>query len=150
MGGDLARKKLYPAFGELLRFGRIPPSVQIIGYGRSNYTKESLWKKQSVKVKGTPEELETLYSRCEYFRGQYDSADDFQRLDQLILDYAEGGVDNRVFFLSVPPTIFGAVCNTLKANCMSKSGFTRIIIEKPFGRDSASFAELNAVTSKCF
>jgi len=148
--GDLARKKLYPAFGELLRFGRLPEHILVIGYGRSNYTKESLWKKQSVKVKGSEAEKAKLYERCEYFRGQYDSPEAFGELNKIILEYSGNGPDNRIFFLSVPPTIFAAVCKNLKANCMSQRGFTRIIIEKPFGRDSQSFKELNDVTSSCF
>jgi len=150
--GDLARKKLYPAFNELLRFKRLPEHILVIGYGRSKYTMESLWAKQSVKCKGTEEEKQQLYKRCRYFRGQYDSSDDFKKLDQQILEYANGigGPDNRIFFLSVPPTIFGGVCQNVKDNAMSRSGFTRIIIEKPFGRDSESFKKLNDVTSSVF
>merc|ERR550539_2071167 len=95
--GDLARKKLYPAFGELLRFGRLPDHIYIVGYGRSDYTMESLWVKQSVKVKGTEEDKKKLFSRCEYFRGQYDSEDDFRKLDETLVKYADsqaGGADN--------------------------------------------------------
>jgi glucose-6-phosphate 1-dehydrogenase len=150
--GDLARKKLYPAFNELLRFGRLPEHILVVGYGRSDYTMESLWKKQSVKCKGTDEEKLRLFKRCRYFRGQYDSEEAFQKLDQQIVDYANelGGPDNRIFFLSIPPTIFGKVCQNVKDNCMSKKGFTRIIIEKPFGRDSESYQKLNDVTSSVF
>ena len=85
---------------------------------------ESLWKKQSVKCKGTDEEKLRLFKRCRYFRGQYDSEEAFQKLDQQIVDYANelGGPDNRIFFLSIPPTIFGKVCQNVKDNCMSKKG----------------------------
>lgn len=148
--GDLARKKLYPAFGELLRFNRLPDHINIIGYGRSDYTMESLWKKQSVKVKGTEEEKEILFKCCSYFRGQYDSVEDFKKLNDIITEKAGDLPDNRVFFLSIPPTIFGDVCNAIKEALMSKSGFTRIILEKPFGRDTESFLKLNTITSTCF
>eukprot|EP01010_Urceolus_cornutus_P001349 NODE_188_length_2080_cov_199.693747_g148_i0.p1 GENE.NODE_188_length_2080_cov_199.693747_g148_i0~~NODE_188_length_2080_cov_199.693747_g148_i0.p1 ORF type:complete len:653 (-),score=174.06 NODE_188_length_2080_cov_199.693747_g148_i0:120-2012(-) len=148
--GDLAKKKLYPAFGELLRFNMLPKDVLIVGYGRSKFTMEELWAKQAVNVKGTEEEKQHLLSRCRYFQGGYDNADDFGRLDALIREYAAGRPDNRVFFLSVPPTIFGVVCQTVKEKLMSPSGFTRVMIEKPFGRDAESFAELNKITSGCF
>ena len=57
---------------------------------------------------------------------------------------------DRLFFLSVPPTVFGAVAQLVSAHCRAPCGYTRLIIEKPFGRDAASFAELDAQTSGCF
>ena len=48
------------------------------------------------------------------------------------------------------PQVFGSVAKYVSEFCRSASGFTRVIIEKPFGRDSASFAELDAQTSGCF
>jgi glucose-6-phosphate 1-dehydrogenase len=63
---------------------------------------------------------------------------------------AEGVQGNRVFFLSVPPTVFGDVCKCVKAHAVSKTGFNHIVIEKPFGRDAESFAVLNETTSSLF
>ena len=57
---------------------------------------------------------------------------------------------NRLFFLSVPPTIFGAVTEMISMHVRSASGFTRLMIEKPFGRDSPTFDALNALTSRHF
>lgn len=149
--GDLARKKLYPALGALMRDGRIPESVNIVGYGRRAKVLEDLLAKQCVNVKGTAEQQAALKARCSYFKGGYGDAAAFEALNtQLETLAADQGADNRIFFLSVPPFVFGDVCKCIKEKCESKNGFTRVMIEKPFGRDSKSFGELNEITSSRF
>jgi glucose-6-phosphate 1-dehydrogenase len=49
---------------------------------------------------------------------------------------------NRVFYLSIPPSIFTAVAGCASTAASSPSGWTRVIVEKPFGKDSESFAQL--------
>eukprot|EP01065_Artemidia_motanka_P035479 TRINITY_DN43382_c0_g1_i1.p1 TRINITY_DN43382_c0_g1~~TRINITY_DN43382_c0_g1_i1.p1 ORF type:complete len:845 (+),score=308.68 TRINITY_DN43382_c0_g1_i1:55-2589(+) len=149
--GDLAKKKLYPAFSELIRHGWLPPHINIIGYGRSDYTMEKLWAKQAVNVKGPDSHRDQIYSRCEYFRGGYDSEADHQRLDARIRELVgDSGPDNRVLFLAVPPSSFGPICASATKHLRSRNGITRVIVEKPFGRDAETFAELNKITSSAF
>lgn len=49
---------------------------------------------------------------------------------------------NRLFYLSIPPDIFVDVARSSSSAASSKNGWTRVIVEKPFGRDSESSAEL--------
>ena len=49
---------------------------------------------------------------------------------------------NRIFYLSIPPSIFTAVAGCASQAASSPSGWTRVIVEKPFGKDSESFAQL--------
>ena len=49
---------------------------------------------------------------------------------------------HRVFYLSIPPSIFTAVAGCASTAASSPSGWTRVIVEKPFGKDSESFAQL--------
>ena len=51
---------------------------------------------------------------------------------------------NRMFFLSIPPNVFIAAAAGAADHCSAAAGWTRVIVEKPFGRDSASSAELSA------
>ena len=51
---------------------------------------------------------------------------------------------NRIFYLSIPPSIFTAVAGCASTAASSTSGWTRVIVEKPFGKDSESFAQLEA------
>ncbi len=50
---------------------------------------------------------------------------------------------NRMFFLSIPPNVFVPAAGGAADYCSSKSGWTRVIVEKPFGRDSESSKELS-------
>ena len=71
-------------------------------------------------------------------------------LDAKLKSFEAGRGANRLFFLSVPPTIFGAVTEMISEHARAASGFTRLMIEKPFGRDSPTFNALNALTSRHF
>ena len=57
---------------------------------------------------------------------------------------------NRVFYFAVPPDVFAAAGAAIKATCMSSRGFNRMIVEKPFGRDSASSKELGSRLAASF
>ena len=50
----------------------------------------------------------------------------------------------------MPPTIFGSVTEMISKHARAAAGFTRLMIEKPFGRDSATFEELNKLTAAHF
>lgn len=50
---------------------------------------------------------------------------------------------NRIFYLSIPPSIFTDVAACASKAASSKDGWTRVIVEKPFGKDSASFNKLS-------
>lgn len=57
--------------------------------------------------------------------------------------YFQGGrISNRLFYLSVPPNIFVDVVRCASTRASSETGWTRVIVEKPFGRDSESSSEL--------
>lgn len=62
-----------------------------------------------------------------------------------IQEYEEdAGICNRLFYLALPPSIYPEVCANIKNECKQKpKGWTRIILEKPFGRDLQSSEELN-------
>ena len=79
--------------------------------------------------------------------GAYDKPEGFGKLAKQLSEVEAGADANRLFFLSVPPIVFGSVSKYISEFCRSPAGFTRVIIEKPFGRDSKSFAELDAQTS---
>lgn len=50
---------------------------------------------------------------------------------------------NRIFYLSIPPSIFTDVAACASQAASSKDGWTRVIVEKPFGKDSESFNKLS-------
>jgi len=120
----------------------------VIGAGRRQLKIEDMLSKQGVKVSESQQKL--LYPRCIYMKAK--DPEDFKKIDEAITKYAaeNKGPDNRVFFFSLPPYAYSSTSAMVKDYCYSKSGFTRCILEKPFGRDSKSFNELAEATSKYF
>jgi glucose-6-phosphate 1-dehydrogenase len=149
--GDLAREKLYPSLVQLMRKGLLPYGSTIMAYGRSAVAIEDFCAKQLVKVDFLTAEEETRFIGClQYFQGGYDKEEDFQRLGTALSAHETPGTD-RLYFLSVPPTVFGSVCSCINRHSRAPApGLTRVLVEKPFGRDSRTFAELNGITSAAF
>jgi glucose-6-phosphate 1-dehydrogenase len=151
--GDLARKKLFPALYQLILLGHLPKTVNIIGFGRRDVDLPAFIAKQCAVVKPQPGLAMEDYTALISFNagGSYDGPDGYVKLDAKLKEYEGGKPGNRLFFLSVPPTVFGAVSEQIAANARVVEGaFTRLIIEKPFGKDSGTFEELNACTSSLF
>jgi glucose-6-phosphate 1-dehydrogenase len=129
--GDLARKKLFPAIYQLCVLGHLPRDLNLIAVGRKH-------------------DLD-FGSRITLHAGSYDAPDAFAALASLMEAHENGEVGNRLFMLAVPPSVFGSIAELLATYCRApEPGFTRLLIEKPFGRDSASFAALHALTSRHF
>jgi glucose-6-phosphate 1-dehydrogenase len=76
-----------------------------------------------------------------YVAGSYDEGSAFEELNKYLegieKDY-QGNEHHRLFYLALPPSVFTPVAANLKAHCYSKSGINRIIVEKPFGKDTES------------
>eukprot|EP00629_Pelagomonadales_sp_RCC1024_P014959 CAMPEP_0119284676 /NCGR_PEP_ID=MMETSP1329-20130426/30658_1 /TAXON_ID=114041 /ORGANISM="Genus nov. species nov., Strain RCC1024" /LENGTH=633 /DNA_ID=CAMNT_0007285361 /DNA_START=169 /DNA_END=2070 /DNA_ORIENTATION=+ len=150
--GDLAKKKLYPALYQLVLLGQLPrKDLRIVGFGRRAVDLEQFIKKQCANVKRDARLPFAEFSSCLSFHGggAYDKREGFDGLAKLLEELEAGAPADRLFFLSVPPTVFGACATHVSAVCRAPdpSRWTRLIIEKPFGRDSATFEELNAATS---
>merc|ERR1711988_1482040 len=150
--GDLAKKKIYPTLWALFRDGLMPQGTQIFGYARSKMTVTQLRERceGTVKAKeGEEELLEQFWNNNHYVAGSYDTQRDFEMLNQE-MSGVEKGHANRLFYLALPPSVLKSVTSMLKASCMSQTGWTRVIVEKPFGKDSASSADLSNHLQKLF
>jgi glucose-6-phosphate 1-dehydrogenase len=158
--GDLAKKKIYPALFALYYEGRLPKNFMIYGYARSSMTTEEFRNKIAESLtcridwskageSDCAAKSEEFFARCVYVPGQYDQAKDFKALDALMCEN-ERAVSSvkRVFYLSIPPSIFVPVAQNAARECQSKTGDTRVIVEKPFGRDLTSSRELTAALAQ--
>jgi glucose-6-phosphate 1-dehydrogenase len=147
--GDLAKKKTYPALFGLFQRGMLPEGLRIVGYARSKKTNKELrdmirpYLKKSSPDKD--EKIEAFLTRCDYhITPGYDSMEGMSSLIQK-LSVTEGktGKCNRVYYLAVPPFVFVGACRTIHRYGVAKHGWTRIVVEKPFGRDTSSSNELS-------
>ena len=150
--GDLAERKLLPALAKLRQQGRLDDRCLIVGVGRSGATDDASFRAQArewIAAAGLPEDVlaawrdECVFWQC-MSRGDADDARNLaQRLTQL--EAAAGISPNRTFYLALPPVRFIPTIEALGRAGLAKSGgWTRLVIEKPIGRDLASAQELNA------
>eukprot|EP00055_Hartaetosiga_balthica_P015184 m.88040 g.88040 ORF g.88040 m.88040 type:complete len:506 (-) comp8799_c1_seq1:1535-3052(-) len=155
--GDLAKKKIYPVLWSLFKHDLIEKeATTFVGYARSKLSHEDLVSRISPYLKASDDEKELLaefLKRQEYVAGQYDEQESFEALDAFInekMGSTGAEKDNRVFYLALPPSVFEPVTTNLHATSMSKKGWTRVIVEKPFGKDSDSFGKLRNHMGKLF
>ncbi|VDN56400.1 unnamed protein product [Dracunculus medinensis] len=155
--GDLAKKKIYPTLWWLFRDSLLPTNISIIGFARSDLSVDQLRKEFEKYCKlheGESDKFNMFIRRCTYIRGRYDASADFVRLQNFIDGIQEKCGDapvNRLYYLALPPSIFQEVTTRIKKNCMDRGdSWTRIIIEKPFGHDAESSANLSKHLAKMF
>ncbi|XP_066997897.2 glucose-6-phosphate 1-dehydrogenase isoform X2 [Anabrus simplex] len=151
--GDLAKKKIYPTLWWLFRDNLLPSNTTFYGYARSKLTVEELRNKchQYMKVKPTEEaRYEEFWKLNHYVSGNYDSRRDFELLNQTLNARETGPVAHRLFYLALPPSVFEQVTVFIRNACMAEKGWTRIIIEKPFGRDAETSKQLSTHLASLF
>lgn len=151
--GDLAKKKTYPSLFDLHRHGFLTTRTTICGYARSHKTDEDFKEQIRPYLKnGSEEQKDSFLKLCIYRNGNYDSAEDVARVFQELEKKEEeldAGRANRLFYFAIPPSVFVPIGKSIKEGVIDKKsdpnkiGWSRLIVEKPFGKDSASFLELS-------
>jgi len=154
--GDLAKKKTYPSLLNLFD-DNLLPTVRIYGLARSELTHEQLRERlKPYLLKGHAESVVDEFLACCYYHASpsYGDAAAFADLASKIQEYEnhKGENKNRLFYFAIPPSVFADTAVAIKEHCMQDEavGWTRLIVEKPFGRDLESFEELNAKLSQHF
>jgi glucose-6-phosphate 1-dehydrogenase len=146
--GDLARKKIFPAVYEMELGGRC--GVPVIGVSSSEWDDDTLRDRaHEAIVEQTDGDVDeatwkSLAAKLSYVSGDYREAATFETLAERL-----AGVDRPLFYLAIPPSLFDDVVQGLARVGIAGPG-SRVVVEKPFGRDLASAAELNAVLHQVF
>ncbi|MDP1608046.1 MAG: glucose-6-phosphate dehydrogenase [Chlamydiales bacterium] len=161
--GDLTGRKLAPALYNLGKEGMLPPNFACVGFARREKTheqfREELKKDVGTYSRTKPLE-ESFWNRFQeqffYHQSDFDQDEGYKRLalflNQLDAKFATRG--NRVFYLSVQPKYFPIIIEKLKQHGLvydihqTPERWSRVIIEKPFGHDSRSAAELQKQISQ--
>ncbi|GEN74319.1 glucose-6-phosphate dehydrogenase [Chryseobacterium hagamense] len=157
--GDLAKRKLFPAFYNLYIDGRMPKGFNIVALGRSENTDESFksYIRENLenfsRKKVTSQEWAGFQAHITYFQHQLDQESSYQSLQKKLnsLDEIYGMRGNRLFYLSIGPNFVATISNHIKSSSLaSDPEKDRIIIEKPFGHDKQSAIELNSLLAETF
>lgn len=128
----------------------MPEHFTIFGYSRSKMKDEEFRKHASQNFKGWQDKKEKFLSHLYYHSGKYDSTSDFSSLNDALVKHEKATTVNRLFYLAVPPSVFVDCSKGIKETSMSKHGWTRIVVEKPFGKDSESSAQLSKQLGSLF
>ncbi|MBN1209239.1 MAG: glucose-6-phosphate dehydrogenase [Myxococcaceae bacterium] len=158
--GDLARRKLLPALFQLFQRGLLPEGFTLVGASLARMDREAFRASVRQSLEQTVGELDgaawQLFARgLEHVTMDLSRGEDYARLGERLaqLEQERGTRGNRLFYLSVAPSLFGPVVDHLGASGLARSGrggWVRIIVEKPFGTDLDSARELNARLHRYF
>jgi glucose-6-phosphate 1-dehydrogenase len=161
--GDLTGRRLAPALYNLGREGQLPANFALVGFARRTKTHQEFQSelKEAIssfsRVKPIDENFwRNFQEQIFYHASEFDDDRGYESLakflDNLDGRYATRG--NRVFYLSVQPKFFPVIIEKLHKFGLvydvhtAKDKWSRVIIEKPFGRDSESAAALQTEISK--
>jgi glucose-6-phosphate 1-dehydrogenase len=152
--GDLSMRKLLPAMFARDYAKDLPPSARIICVGRADWSQEQFIKtveeasKPHIKdqAKITDELWARFIKRIVYVSVDATNRDTYQPLVDALRP--EPSV-TRVFYLATPPHLFAGICHNLAARGLATDN-SRVVLEKPLGRDLASARQINAEVGEVF
>jgi glucose-6-phosphate 1-dehydrogenase len=161
--GDLSKRKLLPALFELDAQGQLPPGTCIVGYARTGESDETYRAEvkaavaEFARIKPVDEDKwKRFESRLFFFRGDLSQPANYAGLKTRLesIEKDRGIPGNRLFYLAIPPSMIGAVVENLgDAGFVYPAGggpWSRVIVEKPFGRDLETARALNVELSHVF
>ena len=157
--GDLMRRKLLPALYQLADRKLCPKQCRILDVARDQALTDSVFRKwgQEALVEAGLASERKIRRWCDaslhYQPLSETSAEAYQmlsgRIDAIEREHELPG--NRVLYLALPPGAFPGIIEALgQAGLNRRKGWTRLVIEKPFGRDLVSAQELNALVHRHF
>lgn len=160
--GDLAQRYLLPALYHLIKDGLLHEKTEIVGTSRREITVEEML--SDVKLCANepggvcdPAALQKMRDHFRMLKLDPTNGDDYATLLQAVNDIeeAEGVCMNRLYYLSIPPQVYGPVIRHmgekgLNGSCQHGVAASRLLVEKPFGYDSKSARELIETTARSF
>lgn len=161
--GDLMAKKIAPALLNLYISGKFPKLFKIIAFSRHDFTfaefqsylREILKSHKDKRI--TNQSIEDFLQYFVYQKGNFDTVDAYNDLSKKLgrIDDEWKACSNKLFYLAVPPSNYKSIFEHLKTSgltlpCGPDEGWTRVIVEKPFGKDAKTALELDTLLSKLF
>ena len=160
--GDLSQKKLLPALFSLYTKGLLPKTFRIVGFSRRDWGHPELhtFITEVLTKKGLPvdsDQFKKFLTHIEYAKGVFDEPQAYHDLKKQLdaIDATIGQCTNKLLYLSVAPSFYATIFKELAASklnipCGGELGWTRILVEKPFGKDTKTAAELERQLAKIF
>jgi glucose-6-phosphate 1-dehydrogenase len=159
--GDLTRRKLIPALFALYAGRTLPEPFAIVAVARTEMTDEEFRRRMREgvaefgRVQPASEGVWERFARTlSYLPGDPKDPALYSRLQAFLAEIERGrpGPENRLFYCATPPSLYDDIVEHLGTTGLARrpGGWTRIIVEKPFGRDYASARALNRQLARFF
>src|SRR2546423_4117421 len=161
--GDLAKRKLLPALYDLFHAGCLKRNFAVLGVGQSAWSDEEFratMREGAEKSEDVDDFQDAKWrefaAHLTYMSGDLTKDETYkeivERSQKLHEQIAAGDAANRLFYFSTPPSLAPTMVKHLGANGLhdESKGWSRIIVEKPFGRDLKSAQALNADIAAVF
>ncbi len=166
--GDLMTKKIVPAVFNLHTKRELPAKFEFVGVSRRDWSDDDfrahvhgiLEKKVPGVARGDRAQLALVESFLKlvcYHQLTFDKREDYAALAAKLekIDARWGVCTNKLFYLSVPPQFYDGIFEHLHASgltapCSAEEGWTRVIVEKPFGNDERTAKALDAKLARLF
>ena len=160
--GDLAGSKLLPALLGLYVKKELPERFAVVGVSRRHFSKEELREYLRGRMNIRPgqffeEDVKHFLDHVSYEEGQFDAPEMYRSLAAHLqkIDDRWGQCSNKLFHLSVPPALYEGILRELSASkltlsCSDGTGWTRILVEKPFGEDTPTARSLDRLLGSLF
>lgn len=154
--GDLAKRKLFPSIYRLVQNEKIGNDFAVVGVGRRSWTNDEFRSNVSDSIQTAMKEsknLDNFTSHFHYHPFDVTNPSSYLELNTLLneLDGTYQTEGNRIFFLAMAPEFFGTIAQNLKIQGLTDTnGWSRIVIEKPFGHDHPSAQKLNQEIREAF
>jgi glucose-6-phosphate 1-dehydrogenase len=162
--GDLTSRKLMPAIEHLGLRRLLPSGFSVVGVARTEMTDDEFLdstRKVVDEGRAGDEDAQHVWDAFagggfRYVAGDYGAPETFTKLREILdeLDRTRGTAGNRLYYLATPPTTFETIVRALGHEGLSRpvteDAFVRIVIEKPYGHDQRTAAELDAIVHSVF
>ncbi|HVW20626.1 MAG TPA: glucose-6-phosphate dehydrogenase [Opitutaceae bacterium] len=161
--GDLTARKLIPAIYNLALDNLLPADFFLVGYGRKPMPDAKFRKAAADAIKEfsrrdlKPEVWNRVAAHTSYVAGDYSDKAAFKKLAAHIakIEKQVGRELQSLFYVSTPPTVFEPILRNLGSSGLAgrhagKGHQSKVVIEKPFGRDLGSARQLNATLRSVF
>lgn len=160
--GDLAARKLIPALLGLYSKKLLPPRFAVVGFSRRIFSREEFrdFIRERLHIKPgqfKEEDIKHFLDHMSYEQGNFDDNNSYVRLAVKLksIDDRWGQCSNKLFHLSVPPNLYEGILNNISSSglaepCDDGIGWTRILIEKPFGSDINTAISLDKLLGSLF
>ena len=161
--GDLASRKLLPSLLNLYVTKQLPKKFAIVGFSRRPFNREEFreYIRSHMNVKPgqyKEEDVKHFVDHMYYEQGNFDEQESYARLARTLkaIDDSFRECSNKLFHLSIPPALYGSIFDHLAKSgltipCMGDNeGWTRLLVEKPFGDDIETAKALDKKLGELF